>query len=385
MIHEIPDLGAADERVLGQIEDLRRRLRYHLAEPRRWYGTLRRVVMARSVSGSNSIEGYHSSDEDAAAIIDGEAPFEADAATRQAIEGYRDAMTYVLQATPTPADASVLKALHFMMLKHDLSKHPGRWRPGAVWVNDPEGRVVYEAPHRDGLEDLIDEMVAQIAGSTAPPIVTAAMAHLNLALIHPFSDGNGRMTRCLQTLVLASDGMLSPVFSSIEEYLGRNTGDYYRALTDTAAGTWSPWREARPWIEFCLTAHYRQAFLLRRRIRETEALWDRCEQIATAHRLPARTVGPLTDSARGWRLTRSLYMKVVESSTGDKITAPTATRDLAAMTAAGLLQPIGQKRGRYYSPSPELHQKWREIRAMRPHEMLVDPYVTARAAVSRTG
>ena len=385
MIYEIPDLGAVDEHVLGQIEDLRRGLRYHLAEPRRWYGSLRRVIVARSVSGSNSIEGYHSSSEDAAAIIDGEAPFEADTETRRAIEGYRDAMTYVMQVAPARIDVSVLQALHFMMLRHDLSTHPGRWRPGAVWVNDAEGNIVYEAPRRDGLEELIDEMLAQIAGSQAPPIVTAAMAHLNLALIHPFSDGNGRMARCLQTLVLASDGVLAPVFSSIEEYLGRNAGSYYQALTRTASGAWSPWRDARPWMEFSLTAHYRQASLLRRSIREAESLWSRCEQLARTHRLPSRTVGPLMDSARGWRLTRSLYMKVVESSAGDSVNAPTATRDLAALTAAGLLQPIGQKRGRYYRPGPDLHALWREILSIRTRGDPVDPYETARVEVAGAG
>ena len=385
MIYAIPALDGVDEHVLGQIEDLRGRLRYSLAEPRRWYGSLRRATMARSVRGSNSIEGYNSSEEDAAAIIDGEAPFEADPETRQAIAGYRDAMTYVLQAAPARVDVSMLKALHFMMLKHDLSVHPGRWRPGAVWVSDPEGNTVYDAPHRDEIDRLIDEMLAQIAGSTAPPMVTAAMAHLNLALIHPFSDGNGRMARCLQTLVLASDGVLSPVFSSIEEYLGHHTEAYYQALTETAAGAWSPGRDARPWMEFCLTAHVRQAFLLRRRIQEIEALWDVCEQLAATHRLPARTVGPLTDSARGWRLTRSLYISAVESSTGDRINAPTATRDLSAMAAAGLLSPVGEKRGRYYRPGRELRDRWRQIRAMRPRQGLVDPYETARTAVSGIG
>ena len=50
----------------------------------------------------------------------------------------------------------------------------------------------------------------------------------NLVMIHPFRDGNGRMARCLRTLVLARAGILAPVFSSVEEYLRRNT----RALLD---------------------------------------------------------------------------------------------------------------------------------------------------------
>lgn len=66
------------------------------------------------------------------------------------------------------------------------------------------------------------------------------MAHLNLVMIHPFSDGNGRMARCLQTLVLAREGILEPEFSSIEEYLGRNTQDYYSVLAETSEGSWHP-------------------------------------------------------------------------------------------------------------------------------------------------
>ena len=382
MIYTAPSLAEADRHVLAEIESLRDELRYYLAEPRRWLGTLRRVTVARMVGGSNSIEGYHASDEDAAAIIDDDKPAEASSATRAAILGYRDAMTYMLQVAPAQADISLLKAMHFMMTKDDLSKNPGQWRPGAAWVSDSQGNTVYEAPARDELEPLIDEMLEQISSSSLPPMVTAAMAHLNLTLIHPFSDGNGRMARCLQSLVLASEGLISPVWSSIEEYLGRNTADYYRALEETAAGVWSPWRETRPWIEFCLTAHYRQAVILRQRIDDFEALWDRCEQAAARCRLPSRAVGALTDSARGWRLTRSVYAKVVQSSVGDKISAAMATRDLAAMTAAGLLLPVGEKRGRYYKPSPELSAVWQQVREMRPPPFRVDPYKKARKALS---
>ena len=102
------------------------------------------------MQGSNSIEGYHASVEDVVAVIEGEEPLNADEETRHAIEGYRDAMTYVLQlglSPPMPPlDESLVKSLHFMMLKYDLTKHPGQWRPGAVWVENQDGEIVYDAP-----------------------------------------------------------------------------------------------------------------------------------------------------------------------------------------------------------------------------------------------
>src|ERR1035437_6738344 len=91
------------------------------------------------------------------------------------------------------------------------------------------------------------------------PLVRGALAHLNLVMIHPFRDGNGRMARCLQTLVLARDQILEPEFSSIEEYLGGNTESYYQVLAQVGRGRWNPTGDTRPWVRYCLQAHYVQA------------------------------------------------------------------------------------------------------------------------------
>jgi Fic family protein len=378
MIYGMPALTESDLQVIEQIEKLRDEMRFYLHEPRRWFGTLRRATIAKAVQGSNSIEGYNASVEDVVAVIEGEEPLEADDETREAIAGYRDAMTYVLQlaggSTMPPIDESLLRALHFMMLKYDLSKNPGQWRPGAIWVENQDGDVVYAAPDRDVVPVLVDETIEAINSWEGPAIVRGAMAHLNLVLVHPFSDGNGRMARCLQSFVLASDGVVSPEFLSIEEYLGANTGAYYEVLTSVAHGSWSPQRPAAPWVRFCLTAHYRQALTVLQRIREMEALWDRCDQLVASRGLPDRSVSALCDAARGWRLRRSLYMKLVDSSFGEKISDDTATRDLRALTKAGLLRPVGEKRGRRYEPTPELHRVWTDIRHQRPARLDDDPY-----------
>ena len=383
MIYKVPELTDLDEQVLGEIQTIRDDLRFHLVSPRRWYGTLSRVMMARAVQASTSIEGYHSTVDETAVIIDGEEPPGVDEATRRAVSGYRDAMTYVIQLTGSSSpdrpsmDASLLKSLHFMMVGHDLTKHPGLLRPGAAWVQDGTGQPVYEAPDRDVVEPLLDELIASVNDRPGPAVIAAAMSHLNLTLIHPFSDGNGRMARCLQSFVLGcAFGDLSPVFSSIEEHLGRNTAAYYAALTETAAGSWSPERSARPWMEFCLTAHYRQAAAVRRRIDRFQALWDRCEHAATRSHLPDRTIDALMHSAQGWSLKRSLYVRIVKSASGEEASEAMATRDLAAMVAAGLLEPVGEKRGRYYLPSESLRTLEREIRAMQPARPAIDPYRT---------
>src|SRR5712692_7371825 len=121
-LFQSPPLVEAEWRVLGDIERLGEGLRFQVSEPRRWFGRLRRMAFARAVQASTAIEGYHASLDDAAAVLDGEEPLDADQETRQALAGYRDAMTYVLQVARDPSlpaiDAGLIKALHFMMLRH---------------------------------------------------------------------------------------------------------------------------------------------------------------------------------------------------------------------------------------------------------------------------
>ena len=127
----------AERDVIARIDDVRQTLKYALSSPARWYGVLRRSTFARAIRGSNSIEGFNVTAEDALAAVDGAEPFDAEAHAWQAITGYRNSMTYVLQLAHDPHfsyDESLIRSLHYMMLQYDLSKNPGRWRPGPISV-----------------------------------------------------------------------------------------------------------------------------------------------------------------------------------------------------------------------------------------------------------
>lgn len=179
-----------------------------------------------------------------------------------------------------------------------------------------------------------------------PIVVKAAMAHHNLVLIHPFRDGNGRMARCLQTLVLAREGVVSPVFSSIEEYLGQDTRAYYDVLATVGAGSWQPANDTRPWIRFVLTAHLRQAKTVLRRTKEIETVYLGLERLVARYRLPERTLEALFDATSGLRVRRAVYRAILENQSDDSVSEQTATRDLQSLTSHGLLVPHGERRGR---------------------------------------
>lgn len=348
MLYTAPELLPLEHEVLGQIGEIRKNLKYALGTPAKWYGSLRRSTFARAIRGSNSIEGFNVSAEDALAAVAGVEPTDAEAETWHAIKGYRDAMTYILQLAHDPHfsyDESLFRGLHFIMLSYDLLKNPGRWRPGPISVIDEAKRErVYEAPDAEIVPGLVKELTAwlQSGNNHVPAMVRAAMAHLNLTMIHPFSDGNGRMARCLQTLVLAREGILEPEFCSIEEYLGRNTPTYYQVLAEVGQGAWHPENDARQWIRFSLTAHYRQATSLLRRSKETARVWDQLEVEVKRRGLPERMILALADAAFGYRVKNSTYRAAAEVSEN------VASRDFKDLTEQGLLVSSGEKRGRYY-------------------------------------
>ncbi len=382
MIFAYPKLEPIDDEVLGMINQQRDLLRFHVSQnPNRWTGFLRRNTFARAMQGSNSIEGINADLSEAIAIINDEKPETLEEETQRALEGWRTAMTYILQIHDDPytvTNGQLIRSLHFMLLSYDLTKLPGQWRPGAVVVvRESTGEQVYEGPDPALVPGLMDELVTQINQPHGlDPTVLGAMAHLNLTMIHPFRDGNGRMARALQTLVLAKGGFSSPVFSSIEEWLGRNTEAYYAKLAEVGQGGWHPENGALPWVRFCLTAHYQQAATLIRRNTEVGRIWLEVEKIRAGLGLPERCEGPLMDAAFGYKVRNQRYRE--EQDISDVV----ASRDLKRLCEAGLLEPIGEKRGRYYlaaKPLREVVLKRRvKTRSADPYEMLIKKTETSQ-------
>lgn len=375
-----PDPDLEDQQAIGEIHETRASLADYLRAPKRWNGLLRRTSTARAIQGSNTIEGYTVSEEDAVAAVDDEPPLNADDATWLEIIAYRRVLTYVLNVATEPGfviDEAVLRSLHFMLLDHDLSKAPGRYRTREIFVRDDRRGVnVYEGPNGDLVPELMRALSESLAKPSADdPLVRGAMAHLNLVMIHPFRDGNGRMARALQTMVLAQDQVVEPTFSSIEEWLGKNTQDYYDVLAATGHGAWNPGSDATLWVKFNLRAHHMQAQTMRRRFDEAEIQWRKIDELVSEHRLNERIGAALFDALVGLRVTRPSYVKLTE------LDERTATRDLVNAANTGLLEARGERRGRHYVAGEPLRQIQANLRAER--KPLVDPYPTLRDEIRR--
>jgi Fic family protein len=372
MLFTAPTLDDHEREVVAEIREIREKLQPLVRANRPWMGLLRKDLSARALQGSNSIEGYVASDSDAFAVVEGEEPTDTSDDTTAALKGYRDAMSYALQVAPSRGfeySEVLLTSLHFMMIRHDWRKHPGQWRPGGIFVReDRTGEIVYEGPPATDVPSLVGELIDWLNDEPREGslIVRAGMAHLNLTMIHPFLDGNGRMARVLETLVMARGGVLDPPFCSIEEWLGHNTPAYYSVLGEVGQGTWQPEHDARPWVRFVIRAHYEQTHTFQRRVTEAGRLFDLLEDAAKRRGLPDRMIVALFNASLGYTIRRSGYCKYAEISDWQ------GSRDLRRLADEGLLVPVGEKRGRHYRASDGLREY--HARAKEPYRLISDPF-----------
>ena len=349
MLYKTPNL-TAHHLVLAELDELRRRLGHEVTRASPWVGRLRRQARASTARSSTAIEGYHVSAEIASAVVEGRsAPTDPD---QRAVAGYALAMQHVAVLAEDPSFSwcdRLLLDLHFEACAGAPEGRPGLLRTGPVLVTAPGGGVAYRAPEAERTGALMARLVEWLATEDlqVPVVARAAMAHLHLVSIHPFRDGNGRLSRILQSLVLARDGVLSPELGSIEEYLARDTMSYYDILRQVQVGSYQPERNAEPWLEFCIEAHLVQA-------RERLATLERA-----AHRWA--TLERLVE-ARGWpdRLTialeQSLFDGVDRASfcAEASVSPATASADLRRLLDAGLVTRRGRGRDTRYLAAAEL-------------------------------
>ena len=352
MIYATPPSSAELEGRLAELDGLRAELGQEVGNPSAWLGTLRRQVKAESVESSVSIEGYTVPAGDALAIVAGAAPVDEHDENRMAVASYARAMDHVGVMALDPVFVwldRVILDLHFDACYFQRDKSPGRWRTGPIGVTTSDGGVLYEGPPGDDVIGLMGEVIEWLrnGASDAHVVVRAAMAHLHVVSVHPFRDGNGRISRITQSLVLARDRLLSPEFASIEEYLAGHTPEYYRVLKAVQGGRYQPERDATEWVSFCVDAHIAQARRRLDQLAAAAARWAYLERIVESRGWPDRFVIALEQSLIGGT-DRAMY------ETEADISSATASTDFRRLVDAGLIVQSGRGRNIRYHASDEL-------------------------------
>jgi Fic family protein len=356
MIYTVPRISKSLHKQLDELAGLRDALGNEVRTPGRWMGSLRREVRATSIEGSTSIEGFSVSPEEALALTSGHEPVDPDDDNRQAVSCYARAMDHVGTMAIDPVfrwSDRVILDLHFDACYFQRDKDPGLWRTGPISVTGPRGSLDYRGPDGDRVVRLMNEVVRSLAKAErdddVPVVVRAAVAHLNVVSVHPFRDGNGRISRIVQSLVLAREGLASPEFFSIEEYLGSHTQDYYAALREVQGGSYQPDRDASGWVSFCIAAHIAQARARLVQIKEAAARWDYLEGLIAERGWPDRLVIALEQSLAGGT-ERGIYAEEAD------VSPATASADFRRLLDARLVVQHGRGRNTGYLATDELRK-----------------------------
>jgi len=362
-IFATPPKSDAILRRLEELDELRRFLAHDLGDSAQpWTGALRRLAAAEATVGSTSIEGYGASLEDTVEILAGRHPAGASDETQRIIAAYAKAMDRVAVLADDRRfqwSPQTMLDLHFLVCHPQPQAGPGRLRDGSVIVTRGLGRDPYRPPQSSDVRELMGEVAGWLdKGDLARhPVVRAAMAHLNLVSIHPFRDGNGRLARIVQSLVLAKEGLLRPELVSIEPYLGRHTREYYTVLEEVQGPSFDPQRDASAWVEFCIEAHVFEAMERRRWLEIALARHDFSEWLTRAQGYPERFVGALDQALLGLPITNADHRRETN------IASPTATQDLQRLRRDGWLDQEGGGRSLRYVASRKLQESWSSSRS----------------------
>ena len=321
---------------------------------RAWAGRLRRDLEAEAVAASTSMEGVPVTVEEVHRILAGERPPETREEDAALVRGYRDAMSFVLRRADDAAfrwDRELLVGLHDRVLAGNWSAGAGRFRTGAAYVVDNRtGELRFQPPPAADVPGLVDRACARMQEGLDHPAIAAAWIHAAVAAIHPFEDGNGRASRVLASLAMYRGAFKLPEFTSLEEWWGRHLSDYYAAFR-CLGETFDPAGDITPFIRAHMEAQLHQVRALDLRERVQQRIWTAVEEAVAAAGLEPRVANAVWDVFFGRSVTPRYYRPLAD------VSPATATTDLAAAVAAGLLRPHGKARSRRYLAGDNLYTR----------------------------
>ncbi len=203
---------------------------------------LRRINQVRTIQGTLAIEGNELSEAQVTAILAGKrvlAPIKEVQEAKNAIDVYER-----LRDWDPQVESDLLKAHRRLMM--GMIESAGRYRNSGVGVMK-DGQVIHMAPPADRVATLMRDLFTWLKTSDDHPLIKSCVFHYEFEFIHPFSDGNGRMGRLWQTLILSH---WQPLFAvlPVENLIHQHQQAYYQAINQSTRDT-----DSRAFIEFMLT------------------------------------------------------------------------------------------------------------------------------------
>jgi Fic family protein len=231
---------------------------------------LRRVATIESIGSSTRIEGSKLTDREVEQLLSKLEIKKFDSRDEQEVAGYAEVMETVFHAfTDIPITENHLKQLHRDLLRYSVKdeRHRGEYKtlPNNVGAFDDEGKMIgivfetvtpFDTPRR--MAELLTWLRDIRELGRMHPLLIVAVFIVNFLEIHPFQDGNGRLSRILTTLMLLQAGYIYVPFSSLESVIENSKEDYYLALRQTQTTIHLEAPNWQPWLMFFMRALQRQ-------------------------------------------------------------------------------------------------------------------------------
>lgn len=202
---------------------------------------LRKVNRIKTIHSSLAIEGNNLSEGEVMAILDGKNVI---APQKEILEVRNAIKTYELYPTLNPFSIEDMLKAHLTMMS-GLVDEAGMFRRRGVGVFDGS-TAVHVAPPAERVNDLMNDLFVWLENSDDHLLIRSCVFHYEFEFIHPFADGNGRIGRLWQSLIL---GKLNPLFEHlpVENMVYANQQTYYDAITQSSA-----LGNSQPFIDFML-------------------------------------------------------------------------------------------------------------------------------------
>jgi len=252
---------------------------------------LRHVATIESIGSSTRIEGVRLTDQEIELLLSGLDKKSFSSRDEQEIAGYSDVMNTVFESYKDISfTENYIRQLHKMLLQYSSkdSRHRGEYKkmPNHVEAFDQEGKslgVIFEtsSPFNtpNDMEELLEWTNRQLKEKELHPLLSISIFTVHFLAIHPFQDGNGRLSRILTTLLLLKEGYLYVPYSSLESVIEKNKDNYYLALRRSQATFKSEDPEYDSWILFFLKALDAQKEILSQKI-EREKIFIKLSKLS---------------------------------------------------------------------------------------------------------
>ena len=246
---------------------------------------IRRANRIHSIRGSLAIEGNTLTEEQISAIFEGKpvvAPVREIQEVRNAIKVYEKFTQW------NPANQTDLLEDHEMLMV-GLLDAPGHYRRGGIAVAGA-GEVHHIGPPASRVPHLMSDLLSWLDSTEEHPLIASSVFHYEFEFIHPFEDGNGRMGRLWQTLILTR---WKPLFADVpvESLVHARQNEYYEAIRESSAKG-----ESTPFIVFMLEAILEAVLEFPATDQESDHITDQVARLLTELRSGSKTTTQLMNA-----------------------------------------------------------------------------------------